>query len=86
VEAVARARRARRLIHSPATASEGLIGRTLYGNDEAQTRRDAAPEASQGCGNPAVLADLHPDEIVLNLGSGAGIDMLLPARRVAPPR
>lgn len=42
------------------------------------------PAASLGCGNPTLLADLHPGEIVLDLGSGAGLDVLLSARRVAP--
>ena len=42
------------------------------------------PRASLGCGNPTLLADLHPGETVLDLGSGAGIDVLLSARRVAP--
>jgi arsenite methyltransferase len=40
--------------------------------------------ASLGCGNPTMLADLHPGESVLDLGSGAGIDVLLSARRVTP--
>jgi arsenite methyltransferase len=40
--------------------------------------------ASLGCGNPTLLADLHPGERVLDLGSGAGIDVLLSARRVSP--
>ena len=40
--------------------------------------------ASLGCGNPTLLADLRPGEIVLDLGSGAGLDVLLSARRVAP--
>ena len=40
--------------------------------------------ASLGCGNPTMLADLHPGESVLDLGSGAGIDVLLSARRVMP--
>jgi len=39
---------------------------------------------SLGCGNPTVLADLRPGEIVLDLGSGAGLDVLLSARRVLP--
>jgi len=40
--------------------------------------------ASLGCGNPTALAQLHPGEIVLDLGSGAGLDVLLSARRVGP--
>jgi SAM-dependent methyltransferase len=42
------------------------------------------PKASFGCGNPTLLADLHPGETVLDLGSGAGLDVLLSAKRVAP--
>src|SRR6202162_1995082 len=40
--------------------------------------------ASLGCGNPTALAELKPGEIVLDLGSGGGIDVLLSARRVGP--
>jgi SAM-dependent methyltransferase len=39
---------------------------------------------SLGCGNPTALAQLHTGEVVLDLGSGAGLDVLLSARRVAP--
>ena len=60
------------------------ITSNLY--DASQT--DAVPEeamlASLGCGNPTALAQLKPGEIVLDLGSGGGIDVLLSARRVAP--
>src|SRR3989442_9497305 len=42
--------------------------------------------ASLGCGNPTALAQLHPGEIVLDLGSGAGLDVLLSARRDGPGR
>jgi arsenite methyltransferase len=41
-------------------------------------------EVSLGCGNPLMIAQLQPGEIVLDLGSGAGLDVLLSARRVAP--
>ena len=40
--------------------------------------------ASIGCGNPVAVADLQPGEVVLDLGSGGGIDVLLSARRVGP--
>jgi SAM-dependent methyltransferase len=43
-----------------------------------------SPTASLGCGNPMLLADLRPGEIVLDLGSGAGLDVLLSAKRVSP--
>lgn len=43
-----------------------------------------ALEASLGCGNPTALAELHPGEVVLDLGSGGGIDVLLSAKRVGP--
>jgi arsenite methyltransferase len=43
-----------------------------------------AAEASLGCGNPVALATLSPGEVVLDLGSGGGINVLLSARRVAP--
>jgi arsenite methyltransferase len=45
---------------------------------------DMAVKASLGCGNPTALAELKPGEIVLDLGSGGGIDVLLSARRVGP--
>jgi arsenite methyltransferase len=41
-------------------------------------------QASLGCGVPTAVADLHPGETVLDLGSGAGADVLISARRVAP--
>src|ERR1700675_4711536 len=45
---------------------------------------DTAIKASFGCGNPTALAELKPGEVVLDLGSGGGIDVLLSARRVGP--
>ena len=44
----------------------------------------SATAASLGCGNPVALATLSPGEVVLDLGSGGGIDVLLSARRVSP--
>jgi SAM-dependent methyltransferase len=67
-----------------ATASSDPITSNLYSLDETQELPDAAVLASLGCGNPTALAQLHPGETVLDLGSGGGIDVLLSARRVGP--
>jgi len=65
-------------------ATTGLIGRTLYDENGTHALPEAALAASLGCGNPTLLADLRPGEVVLDLGSGGGIDVLLSARRVGP--
>jgi SAM-dependent methyltransferase len=62
----------------------GLFGATLYSGSEAEGAPDAAVNASLGCGVPTAVADLHPGETVLDLGSGGGADVLISARRVAP--
>lgn len=59
-----------------------VFGSSLYGG-EAQLAPTAV-EASLGCGVPTAVADLHDGETVLDLGSGAGADVLISARRVAP--
>src|SRR6476661_4837333 len=56
----------------------------LYAADEVAEVPANAVIASLGCGNPTALAQLHPGETVLDLGSGGGIDVLLSARRVGP--
>ena len=56
----------------------------LYSEEEGANVPEAALRASLGCGNPTALAKLNPGEIVLDLGSGGGIDVLLSARRVGP--
>ena len=56
----------------------------LYADSQAGEVPAEALLASLGCGNPTALAELKPGEIVLDLGSGGGIDVLLSARRVAP--
>jgi len=58
-----------------------VFGHTLYA-DEADGAPKAAVEASLGCGVPTAVADLHEGETVLDLGSGAGADVLISARRV----
>jgi len=71
---------------SPASAIDGCdpITANLYGENEAGSVPEAALRASLGCGNPTALAKLAPGEIVLDLGSGGGIDVLLSARHVGP--
>ncbi|MCD6681289.1 MAG: arsenite methyltransferase [Burkholderiaceae bacterium] len=60
------------------------ITRDLYDSVQIDTLPEAAVLASLGCGNPTALAELNPGEVVLDLGSGGGIDVLLSARRVGP--
>ena len=60
------------------------ITTNLYVSGETDVLPSAAVLASLGCGNPTALADLRPGEVVLDLGSGGGIDVLLSARRVGP--
>ena len=56
----------------------------LYDGQELSGLPEQAVLASLGCGNPTALAQLQPGQIVLDLGSGGGIDVLLSARRVGP--
>ena len=56
----------------------------LYESRETADLPQEAVNASLGCGNPTALAELKPGEVVLDLGSGGGIDVLLSARRVGP--
>ena len=68
-----------------ATASTGCcdpITTNLYDATQAGQIPEEALLASLGCGNPTALAQLNPGEVVLDLGSGGGIDVLLSARRV----
>ena len=60
------------------------LARGSYSEDERSELPLAAVGASLGCGNPTALATLSPGEVVLDLGSGGGIDVLLSARRVSP--
>lgn len=62
----------------------GGFGAELYDATTVEGAAQAAVAASLGCGVPTAVADLHPGEVVLDLGSGAGADVLISARRVAP--
>src|SRR6478672_1179115 len=79
---------------APVEGSSGCCGSTteswdpitadLYDAGETAGLPAEALLASLGCGNPTAVADLHPGETVLDLGSGGGIDVLLSAKRVGP--
>ena len=62
----------------------GGFGEALYSADDRGELPDAAALASLGCGNPTAVADLNEGEVVLDLGSGGGIDLILSAKRVGP--
>ena len=63
-------------------ATRLIFGELLYDAEQRGELPDAAVLASLGCGNPTAVADLHEGEIVLDLGSGGGIDVILSAKRV----
>jgi arsenite methyltransferase len=65
-------------------AGSVVFGAELYDDHDTIGATDAAVAASLGCGVPTAVADLHEGETVLDLGSGAGADVLISARRVAP--
>ncbi len=66
------------------TDAEGntVFGSALYGSDDVSEASATALNASLGCGVPTAVADLHEGETVLDLGSGAGADVLISAQRV----
>jgi arsenite methyltransferase len=59
-----------------------MFGEALYDAEQRGELPDAAVLASLGCGNPVAVADLHEGEVVLDLGSGGGIDVILSGKRV----
>ena len=71
---------------SPSSCCSGgdPITSDLYDQLQKEELPEAAVLASLGCGNPTALAQLSPGEVVLDLGSGGGIDVLLSAKRVGP--
>jgi arsenite methyltransferase len=68
----------------PDACGDAAFGPALYSGEERETLPDPAKLASLGCGNPTAVAELLEGEVVLDLGSGGGIDVLLSARRVGP--
>jgi SAM-dependent methyltransferase len=60
------------------------FGQALYDAEQRGELPEAATLASLGCGNPTAVADLREGEVVLDLGSGGGIDVILSAKRVGP--
>jgi arsenite methyltransferase len=69
--------------HEPEAGSADWTGGS-YSAEELEGMPEEATAASLGCGNPTALATLSPGEVVLDLGSGGGIDVPLSARRVSP--
>jgi SAM-dependent methyltransferase len=71
-----------------ATAASGLgcdpITSNLYDSSQTGQVPEEAMLASLGCGNPTALAELNAGDVVLDLGSGGGVDVLLSAKRVGP--
>jgi SAM-dependent methyltransferase len=61
-----------------------LFGEALYDAEQRGELPDAAALASLGCGNPTAVADLREGDVVLDLGSGGGIDVILSGKRVGP--
>jgi SAM-dependent methyltransferase len=68
----------------PSTQSCDPVTSKLYDGVQSQQVPQEALQASLGCGNPTALIALQPGDVVLDLGSGGGIDVLLSARRVGP--
>lgn len=71
---------------SPEEVCADSIGTTstLYSTEELADLPDTVTELSLGCGNPTAIAELQPGEVVLDLGSGGGIDCFLSAKQVGP--
>jgi arsenite methyltransferase len=71
---------------SPSSCCSGgdPVSSELYDQLQKDELPEAAVLASLGCGNPTALAELKPGEVVLDLGSGGGIDVFLSAKRVSP--
>jgi arsenite methyltransferase len=64
--------------------AQAPFGETVYAIADLSDLPQAAVAASLGCGNPTALTELRPGDVVLDLGSGGGLDVILSARRVGP--
>jgi arsenite methyltransferase len=69
---------------TPSAVGSAKFGEALYDPEQRGDLPEAAALASLGCGNPTAVADLREGEVVLDLGSGGGIDVILSAKRVGP--
>jgi len=83
-QAAQRARAGQKADCGCSTSCCSTITSHLYDETQAAAVPAEAMLASLGCGNPTALAELKPGDVVLDLGSGGGIDVLLSARRVGP--
>jgi SAM-dependent methyltransferase len=68
----------------PVQAAEASGKHHLYSEDELGDLPESVTQASAGCGNPTAIASLEPGEVVLDLGSGGGIDCFLATKKVGP--
>jgi SAM-dependent methyltransferase len=68
----------------PSEAEAAVAAARFYSDEEIGDLPESVTEASLGCGNPLAIASLRPGEVVLDLGSGGGIDCFLAARQVGP--
>lgn len=74
----------RALESAPCCGEDGADARALGYTDQEMSGLPAATGSSLGCGNPLALCDVQEGQVVLDLGSGLGIDVILAARRVGP--
>ena len=74
----------RRVLHGGRGVDGADFGEALYDAEQRGELPDAAVFASLGCGNPTAVAELREGEVVLDLGSGGGIDVILSAKRFGP--
>jgi arsenite methyltransferase len=69
---------------SSCNPEESCSAAVLYSSEELSGLPGSVTQVALGCGNPTVIAELKPGEVVLDLGSGAGLDVFLAARQVGP--